>query len=113
MKKLHLTERYQKDAVDKLISELKIKLAANEEYIKELEEEQKIKQLEGEVKRYKTLLEEQKQLRLEWKQKYKEALKDLEENPFYRDLQIQIEKLKSERDFLIVKLHEKRNKAKD
>lgn len=72
----HLTENHQLKAADKLISNLRVTLAANEEYIKELEEENKIiktkaeEPLLKEIEILKSQLEKEKAAREKLCQKY-------------------------------------------
>lgn len=108
--KVHLTENYQNKSADKLISELKIKLAANEEYIKELEEEQHLKKLKGDVEYYKNLYEQHKAIGEEYKQKYKDSTKELKLHPEYQKLAQQVDDLIKTRDNLINKYYANNNK---
>lgn len=108
--KVHLTDNYQNQAADKLISKLLIRLSANEEYIKELEEQQQLKKFEGEVKYYKNLYLQHKNRCEKYKQKYEDSIKELKKHPEYQKLEQQVYNLIKIRDNLINKYYANNNK---
>ena len=111
---IKVTENYHETTKDRIISELRQKLAADEEYIKELEEGNVLndkvleleKQLESEKQRTKALKENLTNLNNKYVallenpelgvQKYRDTIKDLENT---------IDHLKKVRDELIGKLN--------
>jgi chromosome segregation ATPase len=112
--KIEISEEYHEKTKDKIISDLRQKLAADEEYIKELEEGNVLndkvleleKQLESEKQRTKALKENLTNLNNKYVallenpelgvQKYRDTIKDLENT---------IDHLKKVRDELIGKLN--------
>jgi len=114
--KIKVTERYHNNTKDKIISELRQKVAANEEYIKELEDpyckktRQELKEdnakLINQLKEFENLKNQYSQLNKKYQavlenpelgvQKYRDTIKDLEK---------QVKSLKSIRDELITKLN--------
>lgn len=114
--KLSVPEKYHKKMKDKIISELRQKLAANEEYIKELEE------ANGDINKHPIVVELARQLQSEKAKrenlqqqyttinnKYAEILNDpdskyQEYKDTIKDLEDQVQSLKRTRDELIGKL---------
>ena len=114
--KLTVPKEYHENMKDKIIAELRQKLAANEEYIKELEESN------GDINKHPVVIELERRLQSETAKrenlqkqyttinnKYAEILNDpdskyLELKDTIRDLEDQVQLLKRTRDELIGKL---------
>lgn len=120
----HLTENHQLKAADKLISKLRMAVAANEEYIKELEEEretlqEKVKEpLLNEIENLKKQLEKEKAAREKLCQKYSDDVQQfIKTDVLYDKYKAEIAELKDERnrfkhqkEQLIYEINQLRNK---
>jgi len=99
----HLTENHQLRAADKLISKLRMTVAANEEYIKELEEDNRVikdnaeKPLLEEIEILKKQLEKEKTAREKLCQKYSDDVQQfIKTDVLYDKYKKEIDELKEE-----------------
>jgi uncharacterized phage infection (PIP) family protein YhgE len=107
--KIKVTEEYHERTKDKIISDLRQKLAANEEYIKELEDRKVDSKLEEQIEQLTKEKEEFKKAYTTMNAKYAALLNDPElgvhkYRDTIKDLEKQVKELKKIRDELIGKL---------
>ena len=111
---LKVTERYHDKTKDRIISELRQKLAADEEYIKEIEDSIEQSQIVIDLrKELKEAVEKREEIVKQYaiiNQKYSQLLNNpefhfQEYKDTIKDLKLEIESLKKTRDSLIYQLH--------
>ena len=103
--KIKVTEEYHENEKDKIISRLRQEAAANEEYIHELEEKVKQRQLYPDLKEYEKLQRKYKKLNDKYVALYNNPDLRIEKHlNTIKDLKDKIKQLEINRDELIYKL---------